>query len=131
MIDREKLNADRKKSTPVLAGVQAIYEGQFEKISMVHRAAGPSTFVALRQSHAMLPTISTVTLDNYEVVGVAGTLLGALVDWQIDLSSKPQFGAHLVWRDLPECDWSFDFATDKPIWKVYARFAILPAGVLR
>ena len=119
-VNREHFDVDRERGNQILAESKSTYESEFKKTStMSYDISIPMTFVL-----ASNDPNNVKEFIHCEVKGFGPTIDEAIADWTIDLATKPQSGKHLFWRVIPNCDWSFDFASDKVIWKVYARFSV-------
>lgn len=128
--DIHQLNGDRAIGEAVLIAMKSDYEKQFDAVTIsLHAVGKPLSFLG-RPAISWPPTDPSKikVLDNYEVKGSGHSMKEAVDAWQQDLRTKPETGKHLAWRVVPECDWAFDFRANKPVWKVYARFAILPSS---
>lgn len=129
-IDFYQLNGDRAVGEAMLIEMQSAYEKQFDKLTVsVHAIGKPLSFLKKPEIARLPADLANVkVLDDYEVKGFGYSMKEAIAAWQQDLHTKPQSGKHLVWRVTPECDWAFDFSANRPVWKVYARFAVLPSN---
>lgn len=118
--DNETLNTSRAAAQKSLDQIRATYQRNFNAFSTM-----PITSIPFA---AVTPSSSTEVkvFDNYEIKGKGDTTEDALRDWRDDLSTKPQAGAYLIWRVHPEIDWMKDFQRGVVIWRVYARFVVLP-----
>lgn len=107
-----------------LQSMRAVYESGFAQSSKIE---SPKHF-----SIADLPISSDSLVDvgstfnHREVMGQGDTAKEAMEDWKTRLDKCPQSGDKLMWRVPPEIDCWCDFPSDKLIWKVYARFVIMP-----
>lgn len=115
------LNAERSAHEPELRKRQADYERGFKSIK-----SNPAPLaVSFSEIDTPAPADVGVTISLHrEIGGMGGTAKEALDDWQARLDAQPKMGDLLYWRVPPEMDWSYDFARQEPVWKVYARFAI-------
>lgn len=64
--------------------------------------------------------------EHEEIFADGDTFDEALAKWKVRLAICRQTGHRLIWRVAPEFDCWVDFAADKLIWKIYARFFIIP-----
>ena len=98
------------------------YESGFDRVS------GPDTDAPPKISFAHIewtsPDREAIIARHHEVLGQGKSYQDAIDDWQKHLATKPQCGDFLHWRVRPEIDWQYDFASQTPTWRVYARFAI-------
>jgi hypothetical protein len=110
-------------ATPLLDGLRKQYEAQFASVAVLeslptvpftHTPPEPET------------SGESATFEHREVFDIGETAVEALKKWKSRLDLRPCSGKRLLWRVPPELDCWLDFVQMKEVWKVYARFVVLP-----
>lgn len=125
MIDKSAVENERAEVSASLAGFVDAFEKGFSRVippppasqiaSLSHILLNPTEVQA--QTEAKIYT-------HKEVMGFGESGEKAFEDFRAKLIG-PSGDKILYWRVLPEIACERDFSTDKVLWKVYARYALI------
>lgn len=119
MKDTAKFNDECQKAAMQLSQKAAAFEVGFKSVSALPPDQTINVYVPYEKIEG-----GVRIAEHKECFGKGKTAQEALDDWSDKLAQLPQSGDRLFWRVNPEIDWSFNFETNAPVWKVYARLAI-------
>jgi hypothetical protein len=110
-------------ATPLLDGLRKQYEAQFASVAVLESMHSvPLTYISPEPETSG----ESATFEHREVFDIGETAVEALEKWKSRLDAQPCSGKRLLWRVPPEIDCHLDFVHQKEVWKVYARFVVLP-----
>ncbi len=124
MIDGRPAKIEAAK--PMLSVLREKYESGFGSIRTLEAPLNIPLGLASLNDPVPLDESSVEIFEHREIAGTGDTAVEALQDWKSWLDKCPQSGKELVWRVPPEIDCWLDFPMQKEVWKVYARFIIVP-----